>query len=181
MAKEARLGSFDDLMGELPPGSTPTVEPIARKLRAIILDDFPGSRRGGAPGGRCRLLRGWPEEDERVSCLRDAAGSVRESRLLARRGAPRSRKIAARNGGQRCAISRYARSRRQETPPYVRLSRRPLRSGALRLGVTWIQQRKLSSPHAPAPVRSAVGSIGFVILSLSLSLGFVRYSSRHLP
>lgn len=43
MAKEARLGSFDDLMGELPPGSAPTVEPIARKLRAIIFDDFPGA------------------------------------------------------------------------------------------------------------------------------------------
>ena len=41
MATDARLGSFDDLMSELPPGTAATVEPIARKLREIILDDFP--------------------------------------------------------------------------------------------------------------------------------------------
>ncbi|MBK6768936.1 MAG: DUF1801 domain-containing protein [Ardenticatenales bacterium] len=41
MATSARLGSFDDLMRELPPGTAPAVEPIARKLRAVILDDFP--------------------------------------------------------------------------------------------------------------------------------------------
>lgn len=37
---DARLGSFDDLMSELPPSTAATVEPIARKLREIILDDF---------------------------------------------------------------------------------------------------------------------------------------------
>lgn len=41
MATHARLGSFDDLMSKLSPGSAATVEPIARKLREIILDDFP--------------------------------------------------------------------------------------------------------------------------------------------
>ena len=41
MATDARLGSFDDLMSELPPGTAATVEPIARKLREIILDNFP--------------------------------------------------------------------------------------------------------------------------------------------
>lgn len=41
MATDARLGSFDDLMSELAPGTAPAVEPIARKLREIILDDFP--------------------------------------------------------------------------------------------------------------------------------------------
>jgi hypothetical protein len=41
MATDARLGSFDDLMSELPPSAAATVEPIARKLREIILDDFP--------------------------------------------------------------------------------------------------------------------------------------------
>ena len=38
---DARLGSFDDLMSELPPSTSTAVEPIARKLREIILDDFP--------------------------------------------------------------------------------------------------------------------------------------------
>ncbi|MCC7019864.1 MAG: hypothetical protein IT332_08925 [Ardenticatenales bacterium] len=41
MAITARLGSFDDLMRELPPGTAASVEPIARKLRAVIFDDFP--------------------------------------------------------------------------------------------------------------------------------------------
>jgi len=41
MATTARLGSFDDLICALPPGTAATVEPIARKLRAVILDDFP--------------------------------------------------------------------------------------------------------------------------------------------
>lgn len=41
MATDARLGSFDDLMSELSPGTAPAVEPIARKLREIILADFP--------------------------------------------------------------------------------------------------------------------------------------------
>ena len=41
MAMDARLGSFDDLMSELPPSTSTAVEPIARKLREIILDDFP--------------------------------------------------------------------------------------------------------------------------------------------
>ncbi|MBK6768929.1 MAG: hypothetical protein IPG72_07970 [Ardenticatenales bacterium] len=41
MATTARLGSFDDRMRELPPGSAAGVEAIARKLRAVILDDFP--------------------------------------------------------------------------------------------------------------------------------------------
>lgn len=41
MATDARLGSFDDLMSELPPGTAAVVEPIARKLREVILDDFP--------------------------------------------------------------------------------------------------------------------------------------------
>ena len=41
MAADARLGSFDDLMNELSPGGAVAVEPIARKLREIILDDFP--------------------------------------------------------------------------------------------------------------------------------------------
>ena len=43
MATDARLGSFDDLMSELPPGTAAAVEPIARKLREIILDDFPAA------------------------------------------------------------------------------------------------------------------------------------------
>lgn len=41
MATDARLGTFDDLMRELPPGTAAPVEPIARKLRAVILDGFP--------------------------------------------------------------------------------------------------------------------------------------------
>jgi hypothetical protein len=41
VATDARLGSFDDLMSELPPGTAAVVEPIARKLREVILDDFP--------------------------------------------------------------------------------------------------------------------------------------------
>jgi len=41
VATDARLGSFDDLMSELSPGTAPAVEPIARKLREIILDGFP--------------------------------------------------------------------------------------------------------------------------------------------
>lgn len=41
MSTGARLGSFDDLMRELPLGTAATVEPIARKLRAVILDGFP--------------------------------------------------------------------------------------------------------------------------------------------
>ena len=41
MASEARLGSFDDLMSELSPGTSPVVELIARKLREVILDGFP--------------------------------------------------------------------------------------------------------------------------------------------
>ena len=41
MAPDARLGSFDDLMSALPPGTAPVVEPIARKLRAVILEGFP--------------------------------------------------------------------------------------------------------------------------------------------
>ena len=41
MAPNARLGSFDDLMSELSPSTAAAVEPIARKLREIILDDFP--------------------------------------------------------------------------------------------------------------------------------------------
>jgi len=36
VATDARLGSFDDLMSELPPGTAATVEPIARKLREIV-------------------------------------------------------------------------------------------------------------------------------------------------
>ena len=40
-ATDARLSSFDDPMRELPPGTAATAEPIARKLRAVILDDFP--------------------------------------------------------------------------------------------------------------------------------------------
>ena len=40
MASEARLGSFDDLMSELSPGTSPAVELIARKLREVILDGF---------------------------------------------------------------------------------------------------------------------------------------------
>jgi hypothetical protein len=41
MATDARLGPFDDLMSELSAGTAPAVEPIARKLREIILEDFP--------------------------------------------------------------------------------------------------------------------------------------------
>jgi len=41
MATDARLGSFDDLMSKLSPGTASALEPIARKLREIILDDFP--------------------------------------------------------------------------------------------------------------------------------------------
>lgn len=41
MTKEARFGSFDDLMRELPPRTAPEVEPIARRLRDVILDGFP--------------------------------------------------------------------------------------------------------------------------------------------
>lgn len=41
MANDTRFGSFDDLIGELPSGTAPVVGPIARKLREIILDDFP--------------------------------------------------------------------------------------------------------------------------------------------
>ena len=37
----ARLGSFEDLISELPPGTSCTVEPIAKKLREVILEDFP--------------------------------------------------------------------------------------------------------------------------------------------
>ena len=40
MATNARLGSFDDLMRELPSNAAVMVEPIARKLREVILDDF---------------------------------------------------------------------------------------------------------------------------------------------
>lgn len=36
-----RLGSFDDLMRELPKGTAAAVEPIARALRAMILEGFP--------------------------------------------------------------------------------------------------------------------------------------------
>ena len=43
MATDARLGTFDDLMSELPPGTGEAVEPIARKLREVVLDDFPDS------------------------------------------------------------------------------------------------------------------------------------------
>jgi hypothetical protein len=39
--EQVRLGSFDDLMSELSPGTASAVAPIARKLREIILDDFP--------------------------------------------------------------------------------------------------------------------------------------------
>lgn len=41
MATTARLGSFDERMRELPPGTAAGVEAIARKLRAVIVDDFP--------------------------------------------------------------------------------------------------------------------------------------------
>jgi hypothetical protein len=41
VANKARIGSFDDLMSKLPPGAAPAVEPVARKLREIIIDDFP--------------------------------------------------------------------------------------------------------------------------------------------
>lgn len=41
VATDARLGSFDELMTGLPPGTAALVEPIARKLREVILDDFP--------------------------------------------------------------------------------------------------------------------------------------------
>ena len=41
MAPDARLGSFDDLMSERSSGTATAVESIARKLREIILDDFP--------------------------------------------------------------------------------------------------------------------------------------------
>jgi hypothetical protein len=41
VATDARLGSIDDLMRELPAGTAAVVEPIARKLREVILDDFP--------------------------------------------------------------------------------------------------------------------------------------------
>lgn len=41
MATDARLGTFADLMSELSPGTATAVEPIAWKLREIILDDFP--------------------------------------------------------------------------------------------------------------------------------------------
>jgi hypothetical protein len=41
VATDARLGTFDDLIAELPAGTSPAVEAIARKLREVILDDFP--------------------------------------------------------------------------------------------------------------------------------------------
>jgi len=41
VAPEARLGTFDDLLRRASPGVAPSVEPIARKLREVILSDFP--------------------------------------------------------------------------------------------------------------------------------------------
>jgi len=41
MATDARLGCFDDLLGEHSPGTASALEPTARKLREIIPDDFP--------------------------------------------------------------------------------------------------------------------------------------------
>lgn len=41
MASTARLGSFEDLLRELPANTAPHVIPTAKKLREVILDDFP--------------------------------------------------------------------------------------------------------------------------------------------
>ena len=41
MVSKARLGSFDDLMAELPDGTETQVEAIARQLRAVVLSDYP--------------------------------------------------------------------------------------------------------------------------------------------
>lgn len=35
-SSKARLGSFDDLIAELPPNTASNIEPIARTLRALI-------------------------------------------------------------------------------------------------------------------------------------------------
>ena len=40
MASTARLGSFEDLLSELPPETGSDVKATARKLREVILDDF---------------------------------------------------------------------------------------------------------------------------------------------
>lgn len=37
----ARLGSFEDLISELPAGTSSSVEPISRRLREVILEGFP--------------------------------------------------------------------------------------------------------------------------------------------
>ena len=37
----ARLGTFDDLLGGMPPEAAPHVAPTARALRAVILDGHP--------------------------------------------------------------------------------------------------------------------------------------------
>lgn len=41
MASQARLGSFDDLIQELPPETSLQVKAIARQLRKVVLDGFP--------------------------------------------------------------------------------------------------------------------------------------------
>lgn len=41
MASKARLGSFEDLLNELPPNTAPHIKPIALRLREIILEGFP--------------------------------------------------------------------------------------------------------------------------------------------
>ena len=41
MNSKARLGTFDDLLADLPPEAAPHVAPTARALRAVILDGLP--------------------------------------------------------------------------------------------------------------------------------------------
>ena len=41
MPSTARLGTFDDLLAELPPNTTPHVTPTARALREVVLAGFP--------------------------------------------------------------------------------------------------------------------------------------------
>ena len=43
MASKARLGSFEDLLNELPPSTTPHIKPIALRLREVILEGFPAA------------------------------------------------------------------------------------------------------------------------------------------
>jgi hypothetical protein len=43
MQSSARLGTFDDLLNELGPNTASHVVPVARALREVIFDDFPGA------------------------------------------------------------------------------------------------------------------------------------------